>query len=49
MLADLEGWMEAHGYDSLHRIYRIMSQKETGDPDSYERAQYIRIIGVWRS
>jgi dihydroorotate dehydrogenase (fumarate) len=40
----MEEWMEKHGYDSVAELEGSMSQKNwnCSDPETFERAQYIR-------
>ena len=44
MLRELEGWMEASGYEGLHDFRGKMSQKEVDDPFAFERAQYVKLL-----
>jgi dihydroorotate dehydrogenase (fumarate) len=44
MLRELEGWMDARGYDDLESFRGKMSQKEIDDPFAFERAQYIKLL-----
>ena len=40
----LTGWMEEHGYQSLQGFRGTLSKKNSTDPWSYERAQYVRLL-----
>ena len=39
-------WMEAHEYDSISQMCGSVSQKSVAYPAAFERASYIRTIGV---
>ena len=41
---EVEEWLEAHEYDSLHQLKGSMSQERCPDPGAFERAQYVRGI-----
>ncbi len=43
---ELRDWMEQHEYDSIERMRGSLSQKHCADPAAFERAQYIRAVGV---
>ncbi len=44
MLADLESWMDAKGYETLDQVRGKLSHKRSKDPWSYTRAQYVRAL-----
>jgi dihydroorotate dehydrogenase (fumarate) len=44
MLRELEGWMEAQGYEKLDDFRGKMSQKKVDDPFAFERAQYVKLL-----
>jgi dihydroorotate dehydrogenase (fumarate) len=44
MLRELENWMQEHGYESLEDFRGKLSQKESDDPFTFERAQYIKLL-----
>jgi len=46
---EIHDWMGAHSYDSLEKLKGCMSQERCGDPSAFERAQYVRAIGVDRA
>ncbi len=47
MLNDINSWMEKNGYKSLDEIRGKLSQKESDNPELYERLQYIKaLVGV---
>ncbi|MGE3309376.1 MAG: dihydroorotate dehydrogenase-like protein [Limisphaerales bacterium] len=43
---ELRDWMEQHEYESVERMRGCLSQKHCADPAAFERAQYIRAVGV---
>jgi dihydroorotate dehydrogenase (fumarate) len=44
----LARWMEAHRYESVAQMRGAMSQQNVGDPEAFERANYVRILQSWR-
>jgi dihydroorotate dehydrogenase (fumarate) len=44
---DLVGWMEEHEYVSVQQLRGSMSQKNSTDPSSFERAQYMRALSTY--
>lgn len=44
MLRELEGWMQEHGYESLEDFRGKLSQRQSDDPFSFERAQYMKLL-----
>ncbi len=44
MLRELENWMQEHGYESLQDFRGKLSQRESDDPFTFERAQYIKLL-----
>jgi dihydroorotate dehydrogenase (fumarate) len=44
MLSDLEGWMDAKGYETLDKVRGKLSHRQSKDPWSYTRAQYVRAL-----
>jgi dihydroorotate dehydrogenase (fumarate) len=44
MLRELEGWMEARGYEQLDDFRGKMSQKNVDNPFAFERAQYVKLL-----
>ncbi len=43
---ELAAWMERQSFNSLQDFQGILSQKNIADPTSYERANYIKIVGL---
>lgn len=43
---ELRDWMDEHEYASIDQMRGSLSQKYCADPGSFERAQYIRAVGV---
>ncbi len=46
---DLAQWMEEHEYESVRQMQGSMSQKNCADPAAFERAQYMRAVGSYKS
>jgi dihydroorotate dehydrogenase (fumarate) len=44
---DLEGWMEAHEYESIRQMQGSMSHRSVRDPGAFERANYLRVLGSY--
>jgi dihydroorotate dehydrogenase (fumarate) len=43
---EMVAWMEEHEYTSLEQLRGSLSQKNCPDPAAFERAQYMRAVGV---
>ncbi len=41
---DLLTWMEENEYESIHQMQGSMSQKKVGDPTSFARANYMKVL-----
>jgi dihydroorotate dehydrogenase (fumarate) len=48
LLADVQLWMEEHGYDSIQQMQGSMSQKKAHQDAAFERANYIQVLGSYR-
>jgi dihydroorotate dehydrogenase (fumarate) len=48
LLADLTRWMEAHEYESIDQMRGSMSLGHCPDPSVYERANYLRVLQLWK-
>ncbi len=48
VLDGLKSWMEEHEYDSVNLMQGSMSQKNVGDPSSFERANYQKALQSYR-
>jgi dihydroorotate dehydrogenase (fumarate) len=46
VLDQMQGWMEAKEYESVAQMQGSMSQSKIGNPESFERAQYMRAINI---
>jgi len=47
MLNELTVWMEDHEYESVSQMKGSMSQQAVADPDTFERANYMRVLGSY--
>jgi len=45
----LQQWMQQREYDSVRQMKGIMSQRLISDPSAFERANYIKILEVYKS
>lgn len=48
LLRGLEGWMRAHGYESIEQFRGILNLKTCSDASMFERANYIRTLQSWK-
>lgn len=48
MLTGLRRWMEEHEYESVGQMRGALSQRNSPDPEAYERANYLRSVQLWR-
>ncbi|MEN9974858.1 MAG: hypothetical protein RLZZ282_864 [Verrucomicrobiota bacterium] len=48
LLADLNRWMEEHEYESIDQMRGSMSLAHCPDPSVYERANYLRVLQLWK-
>lgn len=46
---EMVNWMEEHQYDSVQQLKGSLSHKNCPDPGAFERAQYMRAVGVYKS
>ena len=44
----IRSWMETNEYESIEGMRGNMSRLKCGDPTAYERAQYLKAVGVFR-
>jgi dihydroorotate dehydrogenase (fumarate) len=47
ILADLQTWMEEHEYESVSQMKGSMSQKAVDKPDTFERANYMKVLSSY--
>ncbi len=45
----LNAWMEKRGYNSVEQMKGSMSQLKVADPSAFERANYIKMLGSFKS
>jgi len=48
MLESAQLWMEEHEYESIQQMQGSMSQKAVGDPATFERANYMKVLSSYR-
>jgi dihydroorotate dehydrogenase (fumarate) len=44
----LRQWMEEHEYDSVAQMKGALSQRNCPEPEMFERANYMKVLGSWR-
>lgn len=49
LIKGLTQWMEEHEYDSITRMRGCMSLRNCPDPSVYERANYLRVLQLWKT
>ncbi len=47
--ADMEQWLQTHGYPSIRKLHRSMQGVEGVDPQARERANYMHVLQSWHS
>ncbi len=48
LVADLRHWLEDHDYQSLDEMRGSMSLQHCPDPTVFERANYLRVLQLWK-
>ena len=48
ILNGMEAWMQEHDYKSLEQMKGSMSQKSCADPQSFERANYMKVLQSYK-
>lgn len=48
MLGGLKHWMEDHEYESISQMRGSMSLRNCPDPAVYERANYLKVLQLWK-
>ena len=43
---EMAQWMREHEYESVEQLKASLSQRNCADPSAFERAQYMRAVGV---
>jgi dihydroorotate dehydrogenase (fumarate) len=49
LLAELENWMTAHGYESIKQMKGSLSQKSVKEPAAFERANYMKVLSSFKT
>jgi dihydroorotate dehydrogenase (fumarate) len=44
----LRQWMEEHEYESVAQMKGALSQRNCPEPEMFERANYMKVLGSWR-
>ena len=45
----MSDWMDRRGYESVEQMKGSMSQRNVADPSAFERANYIKVLGSFKS
>lgn len=49
LISGLRQWLEKHEYDSLDQMRGSMSLRNCPDPSAFERANYLRVLQLWKT
>jgi len=47
LLNGIYEWLESNGYKSIKALHGVMSQNSVQNPDAYERANYMKVLGSY--
>lgn len=48
ILQEVISWLETHEYTSVKQLQGSMSQQHVGNPEAFERANYMKVLQSWR-
>jgi dihydroorotate dehydrogenase (fumarate) len=48
LVAGLDQWMVEHEYESVDQMKGALSHRSSPDPEAFERANYMKVLGSWR-
>jgi dihydroorotate dehydrogenase (fumarate) len=48
LIAGLRHWLEDHEYESVDQMRGSMSLRHCPDPSVFERANYLRVLQLWK-
>lgn len=48
LIHGLSRWLEEHDYESIDQMRGCMSLKKCPDPSAFERANYLRVLQLWK-
>lgn len=49
LVADFKAWMESHEYESVTAMRGALSHQNSPDPSEFERANYLRVLQLWKA
>lgn len=49
MLEDVSTWMTQHEYESVDQMRGALSHRHCPDPSEFERANYLRVLQLWKA
>jgi len=47
VLEEVSAWMDSHDYESIEQMQGSMSQQSVGNPEAFERANYIKVLSSY--
>jgi len=48
LIKDFSAWMEEHDYSAVSEMRGCLSHKNSPDPAAFERANYLRVLQLWK-
>jgi dihydroorotate dehydrogenase (fumarate) len=48
LIRDVTAWMQEHEYNSVSEMRGCLSHKNSPDPAAFERANYLRVLQLWK-
>ena len=48
MVADFTAWMQEHDYNDISEMRGCLSHRNSPDPAAFERANYLRVLQLWK-
>ena len=48
LIRDCTRWMEEHDYQEVSEMRGCLSHRNSPDPAAFERANYLRVLQLWK-
>jgi dihydroorotate dehydrogenase (fumarate) len=48
LVKDFTGWMKDHDYNDISEMRGCLSHRNSPDPAAFERANYLRVLQLWK-
>jgi dihydroorotate dehydrogenase (fumarate) len=48
LVKDFEAWMQEHDYNDISEMRGCLSHRNSPDPAAFERANYLRVLQLWK-